>query len=41
MFGSRVYSEQHIVKNRNSTFVTFIDLQKAFDMVDRELMEFC
>ncbi|KAK3092919.1 hypothetical protein FSP39_008861 [Pinctada imbricata] len=36
-----VFTLSSIVKNRNSTFVTFIDLRKAFDMVDRELMEFC
>lgn len=36
-----VFTLNSIIKNKNSTFVTFIDLQKAFDMVDRGLMEFC
>lgn len=39
MLRSRVYYVSTI-KNRNSTFVTLIDLQKAFNMVDRGLMEF-
>ena len=30
-----------MIQNRNSTFVTFIDLQKAFDTVDRELLYYC
>ena len=35
-----VFTLNSVVKNRNSTFVTFIDLKKAFDMVDRELLEY-
>jgi hypothetical protein len=35
-----VFTLNSIVKNRNSTFVTFLDLKKAFDMVDRELLEY-
>lgn len=30
----------NVIENDDSTFVTFIDLQKAFDTVDRELLQY-
>lgn len=30
-----------VIQNRDSTFVTYIDLHKAFDTVDRYLLEYC
>ena len=41
VFGPCVYPKQRDAKFYNSTFVTFIDLQKAFDTVDRELLYHC
>lgn len=29
-----------IIHNRDCTFVTFIDIQKAFDAVDRDLLQY-
>lgn len=36
-----IFSLNSVIQNNNSTFVTFIDLQKAFDTVDRELLPYC
>lgn len=36
-----IFSLNSVIQNNNSTFVTFIDLQKAFDTVDRELLQYC
>jgi hypothetical protein len=35
-----VFTLNSVTQNENSTFVVFIDLQKAFDSVDRDLLEF-
>lgn len=35
-----VFTLNSIVQNRKETFVAFIDLQKAFDTVDRDLLKF-
>lgn len=34
-----IFTLNSIIENNEATFVTFIDLQKAFDMVDRELLQ--
>ena len=34
-----VFTLNSIIQNRKETFVTFIDLQKAFDTVDRDLLK--
>jgi hypothetical protein len=36
-----IFTLNSVTQNFNSTFVTFIDLQKAFDTVDRELLQYC
>lgn len=35
-----VFTLNSIIQNRKETFVAFIDLQKAFDKVDRDLLKF-
>lgn len=35
-----VFTLNSIIQNRKETFVAFIDLQKAFDTVDRDLLKF-
>lgn len=35
-----VFTLNSVTQNTNSSFVAFIDLQKAFDSVDRELLEY-
>lgn len=35
-----VFTLNSLIQNRDTTFVTFIDLQKAFDTVDRDLLQY-
>ena len=40
-YEDHVLTLNSVIQNRNSTFVTFIDSHKAFDTVDRDLLEYC
>ena len=35
-----VFTLNSVTQNTNSSFVAFIDLQKAFDSIDREMLEY-
>lgn len=35
-----IFTLTNLIQNRKSTFVTFVDLQKAFDLVNRDLLQY-